>query len=437
MNIGIIGLGYVGAVTAACFAEAGHRVVGIDVSDVKVQEVRSGQSPLSEFGLQDLIGRHVASGALSATTVLADVFDETELFIVSVGTPSLQSGDVDLSYVDSVIDEIGELLPTATGRKTIVITSTVPPGTINGRIRPRLEEVSGLKSREDFGLAFSPEFLREGTAIADFSHPEKVVLGCDDETTRSALHALFGPFNGPLIDTTLEVAEMVKFSANAWHALKVTFANEIGRMCAGYDVDSHEVMSIFKRDKRLNISETYLTPGFAFGGSCLPKDLRTLTYRATAAGVSVPMLDAILPSNREHLRHSIAAVESQGAGRVLLLGLAFKSGTDDLRESPTIPLAEALLGKGRSLRVFDEHVQVERLVGANLEYVTKQLPHLASLLGTELQTELDRADIVVLSQWNPRFAAALGTLRPDQRVVDLTGVGRHVPTEAEYAGVSW
>jgi GDP-mannose 6-dehydrogenase len=437
MNIGVIGLGYVGAVTAACFAEAGHRVFGVDVSDIKVDELNNGQSPLSEFGLQDLISKHVASGALSATTRLEEVFDDAELFIVSVGTPSLPSGDVDLSYVDSVVDELGDLLARAQSRKTVVITSTIPPGTINDRIRPRLEKRSGLQSRESFGLAFSPEFLREGTAIADFSKPEKVVLGCDDEPSRAALHALFGPFDGPIIDTTVEVAEMVKFSANAWHALKVTFANEIGRLCAAFDVDSHEVMRIFKRDTRLNISEAYLTPGFAFGGSCLPKDLRTLTYRARAAGVTVPMLDAVLPSNREHLRYSTEAVERQGDGKVLLLGLAFKSGTDDLRESPTVPLAEALLGKGRDVRVFDEYVQLDRLVGSNLLYVTRQLPHLASLLGTDLDAELAKADIIVLSQTNPRFAAALGKLKAHQRVVDLAGVGRQVPTKAEYFGATW
>ena len=437
MNIGVIGMGYVGAVTAACFADAGHRVFGVDVSPIKVEELNRGVSPLSEFGLQDLIRRHVASGALTATTRLDEVFDEVELFIVSVGTPSLPSGDVDLSYVDTVVDELGDLLPRARDRKTIVITSTIPPGTIHERIRPRLEQRSGLVSRVDFGLAFSPEFLREGTAVADFSRPEKVVLGCDDDISREALHALFGPFDGPIIDTTVEVAEMVKFSANAWHALKVTFANEIGRLAAAYQVDSHEVMRIFKRDTRLNISEAYLTPGFAFGGSCLPKDLRTLTYRAGAAGVSVPVLDAILPSNREHLRHAIEAVERQGDGTVLLLGLAFKSGTDDLRESPTIPLAEAMLGKGRTVRVYDEYVQLDRLVGSNLDYVTRVLPHLAALLGTDLQAELDAADIVVLSQWNPAFAAAIGDLKPHQRVIDLTGVGRSTPTDAEYSGATW
>lgn len=437
MKICIIGFGYVGAVTAACFAEAGHSVTGVDVSHVKVDELNSGVSPLSEFGLQDLVAKHVQQGSLRATTQLAETFHDSELFIISVGTPTGAAGDVNLGFVESVVEELGALLADSQDFKVIVLTSTVPPGTLKNIVRPTLERLSGKKAGVDFGLCFSPEFLREGTAIADFSRPEKVVLGCSDDRSRALLHSVFAPFDGPIIDTTPEIAEMVKFSANAWHALKVAFANEIGRICQAAEIDSHEVMSIFKQDKRLNISETYLTPGFAFGGSCLPKDLRTLTYRARAEGVLVPVLDSILPSNQAQLAEAISLVEKQATGRILMLGVAFKSGTDDLRESPTIPLAEALLGKGRELRIFDEYVQISRLVGANLAYVKGNLPHLAGLLGTDPQAEIEAADTVVLSQWNPRFAALIGSLSEDKLVIDLTGVGRGSATKATYLGLSW
>lgn len=436
MNIAVVGLGYVGAVTAACFASAGHRVVGVDVSTVKVELIRSGRSPLSEFGLDDLVSDGVRSGRLSATTDLPEAVEAAEVVIVAVGTPSQPSGDVDMTFVESVVDELGTYLRDCETFKTIVITSTIPPGSLKGAILPRLERLSSRTAGVDFGLAFSPEFLREGTAIADFTQPEKVVIGADDEQSARLLTELFAPFGAPITHTTADVAEMVKFAANSWHALKVAFANEIGRICGGVNVDSHSVMEIFKQDKRLNISETYLTPGYAFGGSCLPKDLRTLTYRARTHGVQVPMLDSVLVSNTIHAQSAVSLVEDI-PGSALILGLAFKAGTDDLRESPAVPLAEALLGKGRELRIFDEHVQLGRLVGANLSFVTQKLPHLAELLATDLSSELERADVIVIAQANPRFAAALGGLRKDQVVVDLTGVGRSAQTDARYIGLTW
>lgn len=426
-----------GAVTAACLAEAGHTVVGIDVSETKVAEVNAGLSPLSEFGLQDLIGKHVRAGSLRATTDHDEAVRAAELVIVCVGTPSLPSGDTNLEYVRGVLRSVGSCLREVSDFKTILITSTIPPGTLEGVVRPALEAASGKRSREQFGLAVSPEFLREGSAIADFSRPEKVVLGTDDENSRRLLHKVFEPFEAPIIDTAPGVAEMVKFSANAWHALKVSFSNEIGRFCASQGIDSHEVMRIFKLDTRLNISGAYLTPGFAFGGSCLPKDLRTLTYRATSSGVKLPVLASTNESNADHLQFAMRHVEQAGPGRILLLGLAFKAGTDDLRESPSVLLAEWLLGKGRDVRLFDEQVQIHRLVGANRQFVATQLPHLAKLLGESVEDELSRADVIVLSQWNPRFAALLEGLREDQVVVDLVGVGRSSMTKAAYTGLAW
>lgn len=437
MIIAIAGLGYVGAVTAACLAEAGHTVVGVDVSETKVAEVNSGVSPLSELGLQDLIAKHVDAGSLRATTDHDEAVRAAELVIVCVGTPSLASGDTNLEYVRGVVESLGSCMRHLEERKTVLITSTIPPGTLESVVRPALEAASGMRSREQFGLAVSPEFLREGSAIADFTRPEKVVLGTDDEHSRRLLHTVFDPFGAPIIDTQPGVAEMVKFSANAWHALKVAFSNEIGRFCASQDIDSHEVMRIFKLDTRLNISDAYLTPGFAFGGSCLPKDLRTLTYRATSSGVRLPVLASTNESNADHLQFAKQHVEQAGPGRILLLGLAFKAGTDDLRESPSVLLAEWLLGKGREVRLFDEQVQIHRLVGANRQFVATQLPHLAKILGEDVEDELSRADVVVLSQWNPRFAGLLEGLRDDQVVVDLVGVGRDAATKATYRGLTW
>lgn len=437
MNVVVIGLGYVGSVTSACFAAAGNTVVGVDVSPQKVGQLNSAQSPVHEPDLDELIQKGITSGALSATTELKDAWSQGEIFIVSVGTPTGPSGDVRLEAVAGVSREIGALLRESDDFKVIVITSTVPPGTLRKVVQPTIEEISGKQAGLDFGLAFSPEFLREGTAVDDFSRPERVVIGADDQQSILRLRELFSAFTPEPVVTTPEVAESVKFAANAWHALKVAFANEIGRTCAANDVDSHEVMEIFKSDKKLNISDKYLTPGFAFGGSCLPKDVRTLTYRARSQGVRVPVLEALLPSNEEHLAFALREIENLSPKRICVLGLAFKADTDDLRESPAVPLVEALIGRGYEVRVHDEQIQLDKLVGANREYVLTRLPHVVDLLVNDPANAVDDADLVIIAQANTRFNATVRALRAGQTVLDLAGNARGVTTDAIYRGLAW
>lgn len=439
MRVAVVGLGYVGSVTAACFASRGHSVVGCDVSAAKVDQINSGVPPVHEDGLTELTRKHVADGKLRATVSLAEAWTASEVLIVSVGTPSGLSGDVDLSSMRAIVHEMGDLLAADDSFKFIVITSTVPPGTLANTIRPTLEQRSGKYAGRDFGLAFSPEFLREGTAVRDFIDPEMVVIGADDDRSREVLRRLYGAFSRTPVVTTPEVAETVKFASNAWHALKVAFANEIGRIAQDGEIDSHEVMRIFKLDHKLNVSERYLTPGFAFGGSCLPKDLRTLTYRARSAGVRVPVLESILPSNDEHLAFALRRICDLPGRRVLVLGLAFKAGTDDLRESPAVPLVEALMGRGYHVRVFDEEVQLGKLVGANRSYLLSRLPHIAENLVTDpIEAVRDgELDIVVVAQPNPRFASVLEQVPESIRVIDLAGAQTRRDHSANYLGLTW
>lgn len=437
MNIVVIGLGYVGSVTSACFAAAGNRVVGVDVSPHKVDQLNRAQAPVHEPGLDRLIQDGISSGHLRASTRLEESWSDGEVFIVSVGTPTGPSGDVRLDAVTHVARELGALLKDTDDFKIVVITSTVPPGTLRNVVQPLLEEASDKRAGVHFGLCFSPEFLREGTAVDDFSQPERVVIGADDAKSTGRLRELFGSFTSDPVITSPEVAESVKFAANAWHALKVSFANEIGRTCAANGVDSHEVMEIFKSDKKLNISDKYLTPGFSFGGSCLPKDVRTLTYRARSQGVRVPVLEALLPSNEEHLAFALREIEALAPRSISVLGLAFKADTDDLRESPAVPLVEALIGRGYAVTIYDEQIQLDKLVGANREYVLTRLPHLVDLLVTNPVDAVKDSDLVVIAQSNRRFKDTLQLLAAGQTVLDLAGIARGVDTLAEYRGLAW
>lgn len=437
MNIVVIGLGYVGSVTAACFAGAGHRVVGVDVSAQKVRQLNEAESPVHEPDLASLISKSVANGTLRATCRLDEAWDQADLLVVSVGTPSGPSGDVKLDYVTGVVQEIGLLLSQTTDFKVVVITSTIPPGTFRSLVQPLLESTSGKKAGVDFGLCFSPEFLREGTAVDDFTNPERVVIGSDDPKSTERLCELFAAFTSDPVITTPEVAESVKFAANAWHALKVAFANEIGRSCEANEVDSHAVMEIFKSDRKLNISDRYLTPGFSFGGSCLPKDVRTFTYRARSQGVRIPVLEALLPSNEEHLAFALREIDALSPRNICVLGLAFKSDTDDLRESPAVPLVESLIGRGYGVKIFDEQIQISKLVGFNRDYVMTRLPHLVDLMETDAEEAVSEADLIVVAQSNRRFIEILAGLPEGKRVLDLSGVARGVSTRAQYKGLTW
>jgi GDP-mannose 6-dehydrogenase len=437
LDIAIVGLGYVGSVTGGCFAGSGHDVTFVEVNPEKVAQLNAGVSPVVEKGLPELISQCQAGGRLRATSDLGEAVADAGAVVICVGTPTGRNGDVHLGDLEKVCKQIGWSLAERREWLLVVVTSTVPPGTTESLIIPRLEEASGKVCGVDFGVVFSPEFLREGSAVADFTHPEVTILGASDDTALSVAATLYEPFGGHLEAVSIRVAETVKLVGNAWHALKVVFANEVGRFCEGQNIDSRAVMDIFKEDRRLNVSTAYLNPGFAFGGSCLPKDLRTLNYRARVQGVELPVLDNILRSNRAHIDLAISKIEEYGARRITVLGLAFKHGTDDLRESPNLELAERLLGKGYEIRLHDAHVVLPRLVGANREHLERTLPHFGGYIVSDLGEALAGAEVVVIAQGNPAYADVVDRLSPEQKVLDLVGVARASAASSQYSGFLW
>src|SRR5947207_4896170 len=419
MRVSVFGLGYVGSVSAGSFAADGHEVIGVDVNAEKVAAINAGRSPIVEPGLDDLLARNAAEGRLRATTNTAEAIADTEVSLLCVGTPSRRNGSLDLTYLERVSEEIGAALEDKSTYHVVVVRSTVLPGTTHGVVIPALERTSGKKYGDGFGVSVNPEFLREGTALKDFRKPPLTLVGHNHAADASGTIALYQAIDAPLVSTSIRVAEMMKYTSNAWHALKVCFANEIGNWCKNLDVDSHEVMDIFCRDEKLNLSSYYLKPGFAFGGSCLPKDVRALQYRAKELDVDLPVIQAILPSNRLQIQNALDQVLDTGRKRVGLLGFSFKAGTDDLRESPLVILAEALLGKGLSLRIFDRNVSLARLVGANKEYIEQQIPHLSSLLCNTIDEVIDESEVVVVGNQSPEFAEAVTRCRADQIGIDL------------------
>ncbi len=438
MNISVFGLGYVGSVSAASFAADGHRVIGVDVNPAKVSAVKSGRTPIVEPGLEDLIRTMVEQGRLTATTSTQQAVAESDVSLICVGTPSRRNGSLDLSYLVRVAEEIGEALRDKPSYHVVVVRSTVLPGTTHDYVIPALEAKSGKRYGEGFGVAVNPEFLREGTALHDFRNPPLTLVGHNHAADASGTIGLYCGVQAPVVSTSIRVAEMMKYTSNTWHALKITFANEVGNLCRRLGVDSHEVMEIFAQDHKLNISATYLKPGFAFGGSCLPKDVRALQYRAKETDLDMPVINAILGSNRLQIQHAIDDVLDTGRKRVGLLGFSFKAGTDDLRESPLVILAEALLGKGLQLRIYDRNVSLARLIGANKEYIEHQIPHLSSLLRTDVREVIDESDVIVVGNASGEFAEALLSCRPDQVVIDLV----RIPVDrtrlaAEYRGIAW
>jgi GDP-mannose 6-dehydrogenase len=438
MQVSVFGLGYVGSVSAASFAADGHTVIGVDVNPAKVESLNAGRSPIVEKGLEDLIRDSTANGRLRATTNTADAVRDTDLSLLCVGTPSRRNGSLDLTYLERVAEQIGEALKDKKGYHVIVVRSTVLPGTTHEVVIPALERTSGKKYGSDFGVTVNPEFLREGTAINDFRHPPLTLVGHNYRSDAAPTEALYSKVDAPLVTTTIRTAEMIKYASNTWHALKVTFANEIGNLCRRLKIDSHEVMDIFCRDEKLNLSSYYLKPGFAFGGSCLPKDVRALQYRAKEVDLDIPVIQAILSSNHLQIQHAIDEIVETGRKRIGLLGFSFKAGTDDLRESPIVVLAEALLGKGYQLRIYDKNVSIARLVGANKEYINTQIPHLSSLLCDTVDEIIEASDVIVVGNAAPEFSEALTRTRPDQIVLDLVRV--KTPREripAEYRGICW
>ena len=438
MRVSVFGLGYVGSVSAASFAADGHDVIGVDVNRDKVQAINEGRSPIVEPGLDVLLKRGADERRLSATTNTHEAVHTTDLSLICVGTPSRKNGSLDLTYLQRVCEQIGEAIRTKDTYHVVVVRSTVLPGTTHEVVIPALEQHSGKKYGEGFGVAVNPEFLREGTAINDFRQPPLTLVGHNHAADAAPTKALYSAIDAPLVSTSIRVAEMMKYTSNAWHAVKVVFANEIGNVCKRLGVDSHEVMDIFCRDEKLNLSSYYLKPGFAFGGSCLPKDVRALQYRAREADLELPMIGSVLGSNRLQVQHALDQIVETGKKKIGLFGFSFKAGTDDLRESPIVILAEALLGKGYELCIYDRNVSLARLVGANKQYIEEQIPHLSRHLCSSLDEVIDRSEVVVVGNAAPEFADAVTRCRPDQVVIDLVRLPLDFSkVRAKYEGICW
>ncbi len=435
MNISIFGLGYVGAVCAGCLSARGHNVVGVDISPAKIDMINQGKSPIVEPGLEQLLQQAVQQGRLYGTTDVQRAVLDTELSLLCVGTPSKKNGDLDLVYMEAVCRQIGEALRDKAGRHTVVVRSTVLPGTVNNVVIPLLEQASGKKAGVDFGVAVNPEFLRESTAIKDYDFPAMTVIGELDTQSGDILQSLYEGLDAPVIRKSIEVAEMIKYTCNVWHATKVSFAKEIGNIAKASGVDGREVMDVVCQDHKLNLSRYYLRPGFAFGGSCLPKDVRALTYRAGQLDVEHPLLASIMSSNRSQVQNAFDLVSGFNKRRIGLLGLSFKAGSDDLRESPLVELAEMLIGKGYELRIFDANVEYARVFGANRDYIESKIPHVSSLLCNDLDQVIDGAEIIVLGNNDPRFAQALEG-NGDKQIVDLVGFMPNA-SNATQEGICW
>ncbi|MBX5460407.1 MAG: nucleotide sugar dehydrogenase [Steroidobacteraceae bacterium] len=437
MRISVFGLGYVGAVSSACLAAGGHQVIGVDKNATKVDLINRGASPIIEAGVDEIIRSASQSGNLQATSDAARAVRESELSLVCVGTPSEVNGSLKLDFVRKVCEEIGAALRTLERYHVVVIRSTILPGTMRSVVIPTLEQQSGKQAGADFGVCFNPEFLREGTAVNDYYHPPKTVIGELEARAGDRLMELYADLDAPVFRTSLDVAEMVKYVDNTWHALKVGFANEIGAISKALSIDSFEVMDIFCRDTRLNLSPYYLRPGYAFGGSCLPKDVRALTYRARTLDVDTPLLNAILPSNEAHIRRGIDLVLRTGQRKVGVLGFSFKAGTDDLRESPIVELIERLIGKGFDLQVYDRNVNLAKLTGANRDYILNHIPHIAKLMRETMEEVLDHADVIVIGNGAAEFTQVPNMLRAGQKVIDLVRVKAPRGNGAQYAGICW
>jgi GDP-mannose 6-dehydrogenase len=437
-RISIFGLGYVGAVSLACLARDGHQVTGVDIDPIKLELIRNRKSPILEEGIQELMRDVVNSGRVSVTNDALQAMLDTEISFVCVGTPSAANGSQDLTAILRLSEQIGAALRLKDEFHTIVIRSTVQPGTVEEKIEPILERASGKRSGVDFGLCFQPEFLREGSSIRDYDHPPYTIVGGNSEAAVNAVREVFQHLDARFLVTNVRVAETLKMACNAFHAMKITFANEIGRVSQSMGIDGHEVMRLVCADKRLNISPAYLKPGFAFGGSCLPKDLRALTNIAKQNDIVLPMLSSLLASNRVHIDHAVDKILKFGRPKVGMLGLSFKTGTDDLRESPLVLVAKRLLGEGCELRIFDPEVQLSRLLGANRSYIDANIPHLGSLLCGTIEEMMAPSDVILVGLQQSALNDALQAhVRPDQYVLDLVNLPNRDLLRCRYEGVCW
>ncbi|MEM9566758.1 MAG: nucleotide sugar dehydrogenase [Cyanobacteria bacterium P01_E01_bin.34] len=438
MRVSIFGLGYVGAVSAGCIADNGHMVIGVDPFQTKVDLINQGTSPIIEEAIGDIISRTVEQGHLKATTSAAEAVMNTDISLICVGTPSQLNGSLDLKYVRRVCEDIGEILKTKPEFHVVVCRSTILPGSMQSVVIPTLEMASGKTVGVDFGVCNNPEFLRESTAVYDFYNPPKTVVGETDERSGDLLMKLYDDLPGPKIRTTVETAEMVKYTDNVWHAVKVSFANEIGSICKSLEIDSHDVMNIFKQDTKLNISSYYMRPGFSFGGSCLPKDVRALTYKGRSQDLELPLLNSILSSNENHTERGVNLIKSAGSKKVGILGFSFKSGTDDLRESPLVDVIEHLIGKGFDLKLYDKNVNLARLVGANKDFILNTIPHISSLMVNTIEEIINHSDVIVIGNGSEEFKNILELKRTDQTVIDLVRIcDSKTDSEIGYGGICW
>lgn len=432
-----MGLGYVGAVSAGCLAKEGHEVIGVDPNKTKVDLINQGQTPIIEKDIGELIQKNVECGKLKATTDVGYAIKNSDLSLVCVGTPSQLNGALDLKYVRTVCEEIGATLKDHRAHHVVVIRSTMLPGTMRDLVIPVLETYSEKRAGIDFGVCNNPEFLREGSAVYDFYNPPKTVIGETDPKSGELLASIYQNLPGPLVRTNVETAEMVKYTDNVWHALKVGFANEIGNICKSLGLDGHQVMDIFCKDTKLNLSPYYMKPGFAFGGSCLPKDVRALTYKGRSLDLNLPILNAILPSNEAQIDRGFRMITEKNNRKIGILGFSFKAGTDDLRESPLVEIIERLLGKGYDVKIFDKNVNIAKLVGANKDYILNHIPHISRIMVDELQEVLDHGETIVVGNQAPEFESVPSKIRDGQVLVDLVRICDDKSEQGRYDGICW
>lgn len=437
MKISVFGLGYVGVVSCGCLAREGHEVVGVDVSPIKVDMINSGYSPVVEPEIGDFIKDAVGKGRLRAISNAEEAVLNTDVSFVSVGTPSQSNGSLDLGHIEKVCEQIGLALKKKDDYHVVVIRSTMFPGSAKGVVIPTLERFSNKKTGADFGVCVNPEFLREGTSVYDFYNPPKTVIGACDEKCSCLVQEIYRGIPGKLIITSIEVSEMVKYADNNFHAVKITFANEIGMICKKLGIDSHDVMDIFCEDTKLNLSPYYLKPGFAFGGSCLPKDIRALSYKSKMLDIEIPLLNSLLHSNDKQVKAVIKKIIELGKKKIGILGFSFKAGTDDLRESPVVEIIETLLGKGFFIKLYDRNVNIARLIGANKAYIEQHIPHIAELMCGNVEDVIRGSDIVVIGNKSNEFNEAISKIDGDKIIFDLVRIDRDRKSGGNYIGIAW
>lgn len=437
MKISIFGMGYVGVVSGACLAGDGHTVIGVDPNETKIKLINDGNSPIIEKDLDEMLQKAVAANRLAATADPYYAVNNTDISLICVGTPSQLNGSLDLKFVRYVCEDIGKVIANKDEFHVVVARSTMLPGSMQDVVIPALEEASGKKAGVDFGVCNNPEFLREGTAVSDYYNPPKTVIGEIDEHSGDVLIELYKKLDAPLIRTDISTAEMVKYTDNVWHALKVSFANEIGNVCKGIGIDGHKVMDIFCQDTKLNLSSYYMKPGFAFGGSCLPKDVRALSYKARSLDLELPVIYAIMANNQKQIDRGFDMISAKGSKKVAILGFSFKAGTDDLRESPLVEIIERLIGKGYDLKLYDKNVSFARLTGANKDYILNAIPHISKLMVDSMDEAIAHGDIIVIGNGSEEFKSIMSVTDESKLIVDLVRITDQRSIDGRYDGICW